>query len=525
MIVRVPSPLRVWQAFRVLHTVFLVVRRRTRFLGLAPLSPEALRAQIVGLGVAFLKLAQVLATRPDFFPPEHLAQLKTIHDELAPMPREDFLQVYAAAFGGVPGSPSGPFISFEETPLASASIGQVHRAVLPSGEVVAVKLRRRGIQGQVRQDIRILKGLLWCFSPFFSRDTRNSLEALIAEFAAMVVKEADMAVELEHLEKFREAYARLGEELGVVLPRPFRGLCSHDALVMSFEPGMRIDDRAALEAADIDFARVMGTLVKFYVEQMLVRGFFHCDPHPGNLLVREDGTLVLLDFGMVRRLGKTTRVAMIEVVKSAHERDLETFVAACKRLGIIAPGASETLMLEFAERMFAIFGNDNLSATDMQTLAFDVLASMQELPFKLPQEIVYVTRVSSLVEGLGATYLDNFNGVKDILPVLFLNLDRALGGGEALWPSLKAEILGLPLQWRRAKQVLLQLADSNLEVRLSPHTLECLLDALAARCRPLAQSALLVAAGFFLLQFEEISRGWAVAAFAAGVLRGWLALR
>lgn len=511
------SPLRVWQAFRVLHTIFLVVRKRKRFLGLAPLPPEALKGQIITLGVAFIKLAQVLATRADYFPAPYLDQLKTIHDELAPMEHAAFLEVYERAFGMPPSQ--GPFAQFDETALASASIGQVHVATLPTGEQVAVKLRRLGILRQVKTDIRILKAILFCFNPFFSSLTRHSLESLISEFSAMIVKEADMAIELENLEKFRETYGHMD----VVLPRPYREHSSPDALVMQFEPGMRIDDRAGLEAAGIDFAQVMETLVIFYVEQMLIKGFFHCDPHPGNLLVREDGTLVLLDYGMVKRIGATTRISMIEVIKSAHERDLETFVSACKRLGVIAPGAPEPLMVEYAERMFAIFGNENMAAADMQTLAFDVLESMRELPFKLPQEVVYVTRVSSLVEGIGASYIENFNGIKDILPVLFRNMDRALGGGDPLWQTLKTEFFNLPMQYRKAKGVLQQLHDASLAVQLHQETVERLGEMFKDLARPMMQGAALMAAGFFLLLLDEPE--WGVAAFSLGLLRCWLGLR
>lgn len=511
------SPARIWAAFRFIHTVFVTLRKKERFLFMRPLPPAALKRTILDLGVCFIKLAQVLATRADFFTEAYLDELRAIHDEVAPMDEADFQAVFQAAFGG-----RDPFASFEREPVASASIGQVHKAALVSGETVAVKLRRLGVMARVKADIRILRAFLRVFQPFFSRYTKNSLEAVIAEFSAMILKEADLSIECGHLRKFREMY----RDSGVVMPEPYPELSNADVLVMSFEAGARIDDRAGLAAMDVSFAEVMERLVDFYTEQMLVRGCFHADPHPGNILVREDGSLVLLDFGMVKRLPSSTRVAMIELVKAAHEEDYELFIASCKRLGVIAAGAPESDMWDLAERMFDIFGNENLSAASMQALAFDILDSMRDFPFKIPQDVVYVMRAGSLIEGVGTTYIENFNGVKDILPVLQKNLPRAFGADARLFPTLKEELLSLPLTLRRIKTIVNDLSDANLRVKLSPETLELMGEKARAALRPAGYGALFVAAAFFVLQFDFPYRdvaAWAL--FLAGAFNIGSALR
>ncbi|MDY7001280.1 MAG: AarF/UbiB family protein [Thermodesulfobacteriota bacterium] len=511
------APKRVWKAFHFLLTVFVTFRKKERFLYVRPLSPAGLKRAILELGVSFIKLAQVLATRADLFSDEYLRELKTIHDEVAPMREDEFEAMYAKAFGLNP-----PFRSFEPAPIASASIGQVHKAELKDGSPVAVKIRRLGITDKVRDDIRIIRFFLKLFQPFFSRYTKNSLEAVISEFSAMIVKEVDMSMELENLRKFQETY----RETGVRFPDFYALHSSADALVMSFESGFRIDDHDALTRLDIHFPALMDTLISFYTEQMLVRGFFNADPHPGNLLVREDGSLVMVDFGMVKRLPKSTRVAMIELVKAAHERDFELLIAACKHLGVVAAGAPQDQMQEMAERLFDIFGNENLSAASMQALAFDLLASMKELPFKLPQEVVYVMRASCLLEGLGTGFIENYNGVKDILPVLRKNLNRALGSEAGLFPTLKGEILGLPMTVRRLKTVLTDMSESNLHVKLSRETLELAGEYARAYLRPIGVGALLIVAGFFALQLDfALHTPLAVVLFALGVLRIFTALK
>ena len=483
------APGRIWKTFRFLLTVFLIVRKKERFLFIRPLGPVAFKQTILDLGVSFIKLAQVLATRADFFSEEYLHELKTIHDEVEPMSQADFEVMYARAFGS-----TRPFRQFEQRPIASASIGQVHRAKLKDGTEVAVKLRRLNIEKDVADDIRIMHIFLYVFQPLFSRFTKNSLEAVLNEFAAMIVKEVDLFIELDNLRKFKKIYQQDYIRFPDVYPR----YCNTNVLVMSFERGVRIDDREALAHSNIPFTLLMEKMISFYMEQMLVCGLFHADPHPGNFLVREDGTLIVLDFGMVKRLPNSVRIAMIEMIKAANERDFELFIVSCKRLGVIAAMAREDQMQELAERMFDIFGNENLSAVTMQTLAFDVLDSMRELPFKIPQELVYVMRTSSLIEGLGTTFIKNFNGVKDILPILQKNIPRALGAGTGLFSTFKNEILTLPLTIRRLKLIISDLSEENLHIKLSEETLELLGEYVRAYLRPIGIGAFFITAAFFV---------------------------
>lgn len=511
------SPARVYKTLRILLTVFALALHKKQALFVPPLPPETLKRFILEQGVCFIKFAQVLATRADFFGPGYLDQLRTIHDEVQPMCERDFRIMFRRAFGTHP-----PFASFDDQPIASASIGQVHKAVLRDGTVVAVKLRRLDIRRKVRADLLILRFFLTLFKPLFSRYTKHSLEALIAEFAHMIDRETDMLIERDNLRRFHSLYP----DQGIRFPECHDAFCSVDALVMSFEQGERIDNKEALRRLDIPFKKILDTLVAFYCEQMLITGVFHADPHPGNIMVRPDGGLTFLDFGMVKRLPQHMRVAMIEVVKAAHDRDFEKYVIACKRLGIVTPDAPDEMLQEFAERMFDIFGNENLTAASMQALAMDVLGSMRSLPFKLPQDMVYVMRVSALIEGLGTTYVENFNGVKDILPVLLKNLHRGLSGQESILGALHQEIKTLPLTLAKLKKVLNELASDSLKVRLAEETMDLAADRLCRILRPVAQAGLLVAAAFLapLLDLPH-ARELGLGLFALAALRVLLGLR
>ncbi len=440
-----------------LLSIYLIIKRKEKFIGLRPLSPKDLAKTIENLGASFVKLAQVLATRADFFPPDYLEALKGLHDALPPMTDADFKEIYSIAFK------ESPFQKFDTTPIASATIGQVHAAWLLDGRKVAVKLRRKGIKSQVRADIHILSFFNTLFRPLFSRHTKHSIESVIKEFSSMILQEVSLNKELANLEKFSLMYG----DFGIRFPKSFPEISSDDALVMSFEEGFRFDDKASLKRHNINFEPLIKTLVNFYVEQMLVQGFFHADPHPGNILITSKGELVLLDFGMVKTVPNSTRVAIIELLKAANAQDYELYIRASKRLGTVAYEAPVAELAEFTAKMFAIFSNENLTQESMQQLAFEVLESTRNLPFKLPSDAIYILRVSAIIEGLGTTYIPNFNGVKDILPLLIEQLPRALGARGGIIETIVGEVASFPFVVSDIKHAMKRLAQDSIQTEIS----------------------------------------------------------
>ncbi|WP_294958170.1 AarF/UbiB family protein [Sulfurovum sp.] len=504
------SPRRVQKVFVFLLTVYLLIKKKDRFLFIKPLSPGELRESINGLGASFIKLAQVLATRADFFSDAYLKELRSLHDEIPPMSRRNFQKVYDRAFGN-----SEPFERFNNKPIASASIGEVHEAWLKNGEHVAVKLRRWQIAEQVKADIRILTLFNRLFRPLFSHYTKNSIDSLIAEFSDMILKETSFRNELSNLKHFSTVYG----ESGVVFPVPYERYCCDDAIVMSFEEGIRFDDKESLLKNKIDFQTAMTQLISFYTEQMLINGYFHADPHPGNLLIRPNGQLVLLDFGMVKRISNPARIAIIEMVKSSHEQDFELYISSCKRLGVISYEAPQDQMTELAQKMFNIFNDDSLDATSMQELAFGVMASMRDFPFKLPQEAIYIMRASAIIEGLGTIYIPNFNGVKDILPLLQKNIPKALGADNGIFEALKDEVGVLPLTLRQIKTGIQKISEDELRIHLSERQLEWLESRIGRHIATFKSSFVLIALAFFLLMIDPSYRNAAIILFAIGALR------
>lgn len=492
-------------------SLYLLIKKKSSFFGIKPLGASRLKQSIILLGASFVKLAQVLATRSDFFSSEYLDELKELHDSLPPMEAKEFRLVYNRAFGA-----SKIFDSFKETPIASASIGQVHSAYLLGGEKVAVKLRREGIKDQVLADIKIISFFNGLFRPLFSTYTKNSIEAVISEFSKMIQEEVSLSIELTNLKEFSAVY----KNSGIRFPSVYEEYCSDDALVMSFEDGFRFDDKENLKKNRINFKPLISKLVNFYTEQMLIRGFFHADPHPGNLLVTSEGELILLDFGMVKRVPNSARIAIIELIKAANEQDYELYISANKRLGTIAYEAPTSELAEFTSKMFTIFSNENLSSESMQKLAFEVLETTKDLPFKLPSDAIYILRVSAIIEGLGTTYIENFNGIKDILPILKDNIPKAINAKDGLFENLIDLIKNTPFVLQDLQHTFKKLANDDLRIEVSRDQLDFIAKEIKEHISSLVTPAILILSAFFMLNFPDL-KSFSPVFFLIGAILLW----
>jgi predicted unusual protein kinase regulating ubiquinone biosynthesis (AarF/ABC1/UbiB family) len=487
----------------------LVIKKKPSFLFFKPLSAKKLKETTINLGASFIKLAQVLATRADFFSADYLDELKELHDQLPSMNENDCNTIFYRAFK------QNPFSSFDNIPIASASIGQVHIAFLKDGTKVAVKLRRMGIKERVSADIKIINFFNIIFNPLFSHYTKNSIEAVVSEFSSMILQEVSLSHELTNLQKFSSIY----KDSGIKFPIAFANICSDDALVMSYEEGFRFDDKENLLKENIDFKEIISKLVDFYTTQMLINGYFHADPHPGNLLVNKKGELILLDFGMVKSIPNNIRVAIIELVKAANERDFELYISASKRLGTIAYEAPVNDLTLFTDKMFDIFSNDNLTSESMQKLAFEVLESTRNLPFKLPSDAIYILRVSAIIEGLGTTYIENFNGIKDILPILQKNIPKALGANDSVVETLIEEIKDIPFIFKDLKSVIKQASSGELKIEVSNNQLEWIAKEIKGFIKPIILSFVLIFASIFTLLYDKDLKEFALILFTIGVIK------
>src|SRR5688572_10505460 len=278
-----------------------------------PSEPERLAKDLEKLGPTFIKLGQVLSTRADLLPPAYLEALSRLQDDVVPVPLadiqktiEDDLKVrLSKAFG-----------SFDEEPLASASLGQVHRATLRDGRAVAVKVQRPAIMEQVLADLDVLDEIGAFVDSHTKVGRRYEFAPMIREFRKALMEELDYEVEASHLRTLKH---NLRDFQRIFVPEPIASYVSRRVLTMEYVRGTKITSLNPVALLDVDPEGLADELIQVYLHQILIDGFFHADPHPGNVFITEDGRLAMIDLGMVGHLSPTLQDRLLKLILAISE--------------------------------------------------------------------------------------------------------------------------------------------------------------------------------------------------------------
>ncbi len=379
-------------------------------------------------GGAFLKVGQLLSARADLLPPAWIAELAKLQDAAPSLPFEAVRAVIEEDFG----QPLDEvFASFEEIPVAAASIGQVHRATTRDGRDVAVKIRRPGVEALVAHDLDLLEA--------FTLGARDSLPpadwaTITAEVRAMVLAELDYRRELATMERLHAFFAEGGFE-GIRAPRAVEALSTERVLVSSFERGDKITDaldRLRAAGADDRVATVLGRMIEAYVAQILEAGVFQADPHPGNFLVTEDDELVVLDFGCAKELPEAVRDGYLALVQAALRSDREGMVSLLAELGFATRSGRPDTLERFAEAMLNDFRDAAISGElrfpdgeAMLRQARELVGAVEDDPVvKVPEHFVMLGRVFGTLAGLFASYRPRIDYGRHVLPTFSRALTR-----------------------------------------------------------------------------------------------------
>jgi predicted unusual protein kinase regulating ubiquinone biosynthesis (AarF/ABC1/UbiB family) len=365
-----------------------------------------------------LKACQFLGTRADVLPPEYVEVLSRLHDRVPPRS----FGVVAATLEAELGRPAGElFAHIEQAPVAAASLAQVHRAVRKDGREVAVKVQYPEIGALVRADLASLR-LLFRTVSYLERDF--DLMPLVEELQSTVPRELDFENEGRNAERIAAFFAGRDE---IHVPRIHWDLSSRRVLVMDFEPGIKVTDVAALRGAGIDLDRVAEILVSAYCEQILARGFFHADPHPGNLLVQPGPSgprVVFLDFGLAKELPEGFRAGVLDFAVALLRGEPDAMAAAMARLGFETRDGSQAGLLDIARFVLDAAQRIRAQATIDRELAEALRAELprriRENPLvRVPSHLVLVGRVVGLLSGLTRSLETRADLVRAILPYAF----------------------------------------------------------------------------------------------------------
>ncbi len=393
---------------------FLRDRRRFLLVGSPPARSEGHHekrarrlTKVLGrLGPTFIKLAQLFSSRADILPEPYLTHIGTLQDQVPPDPWEQVAGVLEAELGR---PVNEVFDEFDPEPLAAASLGQVYRGSF-RGREVAVKVLRPGVEDVVALDLEISFRALFWLNVLFRNHHVRALTNLVREFSVRVKEEMDFRHEAENMKVFRTFFPDEGR---VRIPQVWDELTRKRVLVMEYCSGTKIDrlqDR--FDSGELDFTELMETLTGLYLRTMMVDGFLHADPHPGNLLVQDDGRIVLLDWGMMLRVPKWTRESILNLALAVERENLEGTINGMYQLGMISPEVSRGEVHEAAVEIMRIMERARGSSRErIQEVVEEIFDTFYIFPLLLPQELVYFFRTSVLLEGIGYRYDPKFDGL------------------------------------------------------------------------------------------------------------------
>jgi len=344
-------------------------------------APEALANDLEKLGPTFIKLGQVLSSRPDLLPPAYLEALTRLQDSVKPFPFADVQRIVEEELGA---RLSKAFSVFEETPIAAASLGQVHRAALRDGRLVAVKVQRPDIARTVASDLDALDEIAQFLTNRTGAGKRYDLVGMVAEFRMALEAELDYLQEANHLKLIAK---NLEEFEAIVIPQPVEGYTSPRVLTMNYIAGTKVTKISPVARLEIQGDVLADTLVRAYLKQIVLDGVFHADPHPGNVFVTEDGLLALIDLGMVGRLSPQMQDRLLKLLLAISEGRGEEAAEVAVTLGEKLPEFNEAGFRRAISALVGRIGHQSIADFQIGRVFLELSSLINDNAMRAPAEL------------------------------------------------------------------------------------------------------------------------------------------
>jgi predicted unusual protein kinase regulating ubiquinone biosynthesis (AarF/ABC1/UbiB family) len=436
-----------------------------RLTGASPLQrAEQLRTIITNLGPTYIKVGQALSTRPDLVPPDFLAELTKLQDQLPPFSNDVAFAIVEEELG----SPAHQvYRSISVEPVAAASLGQVYRAQLHSGEEVAVKVQRPNLIPLLTLDLYIIRLFARWFGPKLPLNLGNTLEAIVDEFGHKLFEEINYLQEARNAEQFGRYFQ---DDPHVKVPKIYWRYTTRRVLTLEWIHGIKLTDVESIEQAGLDRDSLVRIGVMAGLRQLLEFGFFHADPHPGNLFATYDGKMAYIDFGMMDQLDLQTKEQLVDSVVHLINKDYEQLGQDYINLGFLQPGTNLTPIVAALESVFQDIMNEKVRDFNFKVVTDRFAKVMYEYPFCLPAKFALIIRSVVTQEGVALSLNPEFR----IVQVAYPYVAKRLLTDES--ESLRRRLLEIlfkndRFQWHRLENLLtIARSDGELDILPTAHS-------------------------------------------------------
>uniref|UniRef100_A0A832H3G1 AarF/ABC1/UbiB kinase family protein n=1 Tax=Oscillatoriales cyanobacterium SpSt-402 TaxID=2282168 RepID=A0A832H3G1_9CYAN len=358
---------------------------------------------LLDLGPTFIKLGQALSTRADLLPLEYVQALGRLQDNVPAFNPDDAIAIVETELGT---NIYRLYREFDRIPIAAASLGQVHRAQLHTGEEVVVKVQRPGLEKLFEMDFKILRQMICFCDRFLPWTQQYNLDEIYQEFAQILQNEIDYIQEALNADRFRYNFK---EHPRILVPKVYPKYTTQRVLTMDYVPGIKISDRQSLEACGISVKEVNQLGICCYLKQLLQDGFFQADPHPGNMAVSQDGCLIFYDFGMMAEVQPINKDQMVKTFFAVLRKDTNQVVETLTSMGLIEPLADMTPIRRVTQFLLEKFTEKPVELQAFSEMRSELYALYEQQPFRLPAKMTFILKALTTLDGVARSLDPQYN--------------------------------------------------------------------------------------------------------------------
>ncbi len=358
---------------------------------------------LIDLGPTFIKMGQALSTRPDLIPWEYLEELGKLQDGVPPFSPEEAIALIESELGN---SIYTIYRDFEPVPLAAASLGQVHKARLHTGEEVVVKVQRPGLEKLFNLDFQVLHRLVNFANRFLPWTRKYRLAEIYQEFFQLLYQEIDYIQEGKNADRFRENFQT---DSRIAVPKVYWPYTTKKVLTLEYLPGIKIDDRQSLEARNIDKSQIIQLGIGCYLKQLLQDGFFQSDPHPGNMAVSENGKIIFYDFGTMAEVKSLARDQMVKTFFAVLRKDTDEVVETLIYMGLLEPVGDMTPVKRLVAFLLEEFREKPIDIQAFDRIGSEIYLMFEQQPFRLPPQMTFILKSLTTLDGIARTLDPQYN--------------------------------------------------------------------------------------------------------------------